>query len=94
MSPIVYTNIVFVVFEATHSNNIPPSLQGIMLKSQLFGRAVDLGSQVSEKELTDTDGAIILAKAVYKTDSMSKITTTFRHISTSFSDVPEVTEHP
>lgn len=55
-------------------NKIPPTLQGIMLKSQLFGRAVDLGSHVSHDELTSANGSIVLAKAVYKTDSLSNIT--------------------
>lgn len=57
-----------------NSNKIPAELQGIVLKSQLFGRAENLGSKISDDELTSENGALILAKAVYKVDTLSKVT--------------------
>lgn len=56
-------------------NKIPKGLQGIILKSQLYGRASDLGSTIKDEDLMKEDGVLTLAKAVYKTDSLSKVST-------------------
>ena len=41
----------------SNSNKIPPALQAICLKSQLYGRAKDLCSGISEVQLTGDDAA-------------------------------------
>ena len=41
---------------ASNSNKIPSNLQGIVLKSQLFGRAQDLVSNISSEELRSAEG--------------------------------------
>lgn len=62
------------------------TLQGIILKSQLYayhGHAADSSTKVSDSELKDPGNAIILAKAVYKTDSLCKV----NKISEEFNDL-------
>ena len=60
---------------ANYSSKIPANLQGIFLKSQLFGRAADIGEKVTEEELKSANGAIKLAKAVFKIDALSQVNT-------------------
>lgn len=60
---------------ANNSNKISPNLQGIILKSQLFGRAKDLGSKIVPEDLKSDDGALKLAHAVYKIDALSQVST-------------------
>lgn len=57
-----------------NSKKIPQALQGIVRQSQLFGRAQDIGSKVSEAELLSRQGALILAKAICKKDKLSELT--------------------
>lgn len=57
----------------TNSNKITPNLQGIVLKAQLFGRARDLCAKVSIDDLKKSDGALILARAVYKVDPLAQV---------------------
>ena len=58
----------------SNSNKVPKSLQGIILKSQHYHRASDLGSKVSDEELRFPDGALTLAAAVHKIDGLSQVT--------------------
>ena len=58
----------------SNSNKVPQTLQGLMLKSQLFGRAADLASKVSNEELRSADGAMKIARAVHKVDALSQVT--------------------
>ena len=58
----------------SNSNKVPKTLQGIVLKGQLFGRARDLGSKVSDTDLRAPNGAITLAIAIYKIDPLSQVT--------------------
>ena len=48
-------------------------MQGIILKSQLFGRAADIGEKVSDTDLKSDDGAIKLASAIFKRDALSQV---------------------
>ena len=61
----------------TNSNKIPSELQGIILKSQLFGRAVHLIEKVPDDEITAVDGAMAVAKCIYKCDPLSVVMDTF-----------------
>ena len=58
---------------ANNANKIAPTLQGIILKSQLFGRAQDIGEKVKDEDLKGDDGAIKLASAVFKIDALSQV---------------------
>lgn len=57
-----------------NGNKIPAALQGVVLQSQLFGRAQDIGSKVSDEDITSPNGALILAKAICKKDRLSLTT--------------------
>ena len=61
------------------SSKIPPDMQGIALKSQLYGRADIVASKISDEDLMKEDGALTLAKAIYKIDSLSKVTSIAQH---------------
>ena len=62
---------------AKNSNKIPNELQGIILKSQLFGRAVHLIEKVPDEEITAETGAMAVAKCIYKCDPLSVVMDTF-----------------
>ena len=58
---------------ATNSNKIPNELQGFILKSQRFGRAVNLIEMVPDEDITAETGAMAVAKCIYKCDPLSVI---------------------
>lgn len=62
---------------AANSNKIPLDLQGIILQSQLYGRAIDICKKVSDELIQSEAGALAIAKAIYKCDPLSAITDTF-----------------
>ena len=54
-------------------NKIAPNLQGIVLKSQLFGQAADQCSELTREELRSENGVNLIVNAVYRRDFMSVI---------------------
>ena len=62
---------------ADHNSKILPQLQGVILQSQLYGRAVDLVSKVTDAQLQGDNGALYIARAIYKTDPLSALTDGF-----------------
>eukprot|EP00171_Calliarthron_tuberculosum_P017605 IDg17605t1 len=77
-----------------NSNKIPADLRGIMLQSQLYGRARDLCKKISAETIQSENGADSIVKAVYKRDPLSvvsevyqdftKLLATKRHSTESF----------
>lgn len=63
---------------ASNPNKIPPNLQGIILQSQLFGRALDLSLKLSVTEIEANDGALKVAGALFKRDALSVVTDSFQ----------------
>lgn len=61
----------------SNGNKIPASLQGFVLQSQLYGRAVDLVKKLSADEIEAEDGALKVASAMFKQDVLSIVTDTF-----------------
>lgn len=58
---------------ANNSKNIPESLQAICLKSQLFGRAIDLCSGIENTELTEGDVVSKIVNVFYERDRFSVV---------------------
>ena len=59
------------------ANNIPENLQGIVLKSQFYGRAIDLVKKLSPDEIEADNGALNVASAIFKQYVLSIVTDTF-----------------
>ena len=55
------------------SGKIPKKLQGIVLKSQLYGRARDLARSVPQEMLVSDDGSQAIVDAVHKRDGLSVV---------------------
>lgn len=58
-------------------NKIPSSLQGIILKSQLYGRAVIIYKKVSKGTVMSPDEAMPTARAFHRCSTLSAITGTY-----------------
>lgn len=56
---------------ANKSNQIPAELEGIMLQSQLYGRAQDLVKAVTEEDIESEDGTDAIVKALNKRDLLA-----------------------
>eukprot|EP00178_Gracilaria_changii_P001339 TRINITY_DN1187_c0_g1_i12.p1 TRINITY_DN1187_c0_g1~~TRINITY_DN1187_c0_g1_i12.p1 ORF type:complete len:348 (-),score=40.05 TRINITY_DN1187_c0_g1_i12:1053-2096(-) len=56
-----------------NSNKIPEDLQGIMLQSQLYGRARDLCKSIPQDIIESKDGVQAIVGAVYKRDALAVI---------------------
>lgn len=65
----------------TNNNKVPAALQGLVLLSQLYGRAKDLAKKVSEADLSTDDGALRVAEAIHKTDALSIVTDVYERFS-------------
>ena len=63
--------------EISSSNKIPQKLQGIVLLSQIYGRATDLVKKVPLEDVEYEDGAMHIARAILKRDRLSVVTDTF-----------------
>ena len=61
-----------------NSNKIPSNLQAICLKSQLFGRAIDLCSGITNTELSSEDGVSKIVNAIYQRDGLSVVSEAYR----------------
>lgn len=57
----------------SNSNKIPSDLQGIILQSQLYGRAKDLCKALTDTEVQSDDGPYKIIKAVHKRDPLAVI---------------------
>ena len=55
------------------AGKIPKNLQGVVLKSQLYGRARDLARSVTQGELVSEDGSKAIVNAVFKRDGLSVV---------------------
>lgn len=63
---------------ASNNNKIPAALQAICLKSQLYGRAKDLCSGITDQQLT-SDGAVeLLVGRVYQRDALTVVSEAYR----------------
>ena len=60
-----------------HGIKIDPQLQGIVLKSQLFGRAADLVKKLSDEDIMGNNEALRIAAVIYKTDPLTVLTDSF-----------------
>lgn len=56
----------YVKLPVTNSNTPPKSLQGIIMKSQLYGRASDLCKSITDDILKSDNGADAVVKEIYK----------------------------
>lgn len=56
-----------------NSNKIPANLQAICLKAQLFGRAKDLCSGITDQQLHPEQGVDLIMNAIYKRDAISVV---------------------
>ena len=63
--------------EISNSNKIPQKLQGIVLLSQIYGRATNLVKKVPQEDVESEDGAMHVARAIHKRDLLSVVTDTF-----------------
>ena len=66
------------VLPDSNSNKIPEKLRAICLKSQLFGRAKDLCSGITNEELLGDDGVKKITEAIYQRDALSVVSEAFR----------------
>ena len=55
----------------TSRDHYPKNVRGILLKSQLFGRARDLVRTVTDADLQSEDGAKKVVAAIYKRDTLT-----------------------
>ena len=62
----------------SNSNKIPPALQAICLKSQLYGRAKDLCSGISEVQLTGDHAVDLIVGKIYQKDALSVVSEAYR----------------
>lgn len=69
----------------TNSNKIPDELRGIMLQSQLFGRARDLCKKIPDDTIQSSSGAEAIVKAVHKRDPLSAVSDVFQDFITLLS---------
>ena len=62
---------------AGNSNKIPPNLQGLILQSQLYERALDLVKKIPNAKIESDTGALEVASCIHKKDVLSIVTDTF-----------------
>ena len=60
-----------------NNNKIGSTLQGMILQSQLFGRASDICEKFEDAVIQSEGGAMAIARAIHKQDSLSAITDSF-----------------
>jgi len=63
---------------ASNSNKIPADLRGICLKSQLFGRALDLCKGIPDDDIASENGAQLIIDAIYKRDALSVVSEVYQ----------------
>lgn len=62
----------------SNSNMIPTALQAVCLKSQLYGRAKDLCSGISEAELVAEGAVDLLVGEIYQKDALTVVSEAYR----------------
>ena len=62
----------------SNSNKIPKELRGIILMSNLFGRAKDLCKKIPDQEIQSDTGVDAIVKAIYKRDPLSAVSTVYQ----------------
>ena len=67
---------------AANANKIPKSLQGVMLRSQLYGQAADLCKGLTDSDLTNEAGAQKVLNCVYKRDALAVISDVYHDFMT------------
>ena len=60
----------------SNSNKIPLALRGIMLQSQLYGRAMDMCKSTLDEDIQSTTGSDHIVSAIYKRGSLSVVSET------------------
>lgn len=66
-----------------NASKIPSALQGIMLQSQLYGRARDLVKKIDPEDIKKEGGALLIVDAICKRDPlsvMSEVCTEFNEV--------------
>jgi len=58
---------------SSNSSKIPKELQGIMLQSQLYGRAKDLVKIAEAEKIQSAEGVNAILKAMYKRDALAVV---------------------
>ena len=65
----------------SNPNKIPPALQGIILKFQLYGRPINIAKKVSDEDLHSANGAMEIETCIYGLDPLSVISETYQKFS-------------
>lgn len=66
----------------SNSNKIPANLRAICLKSQLYGRAKDLCSRISDEQLLDFNGVKLNVECIYPRDALTVISEALKAFNT------------
>lgn len=62
----------------TNSYKVPQDLQGIMLQSQLYGRALDLSKKIPTATLQSPEGVSAIISAVYRRDRLVVVSNVYQ----------------
>lgn len=63
----------------SNSNKIPKELRGIMLQSQLYGRARDLCMTISDSDIQSNNGSKVVVYAIYKREARSVVSDVYQN---------------
>ena len=74
------------------SNKLPVQVRGIILKSNLFGRAKDLVDVIPDSDILSSDGPYVIANVVHKFDPLASITEAYGNVMNLFNCVRGDTE--
>ena len=61
-----------------NSNKIPKDLQGIMLQSQLYGRARDLCKSIPDETIQSEDGSEAIVNKIYQRDPLAVVSDVYQ----------------
>lgn len=64
-----------------NGNKIPANLQGLMLQSQLYGRARDVCKSLSDADISSAEGAMKIVGTVFQRDPLAVVAGVFRDFS-------------
>ena len=62
----------------SNNNKIPKELRGIMLQSQLYGRAKEICKKVPDSVIQSVEGVQAIVNAVYKRDALSTVSDVYQ----------------
>ena len=62
----------------TNSNKIPAALRGIMLQSNLFGRAKEICRKIPDDIVRSFEGQEAIIKALFKRDALSTVSSIYQ----------------